>query len=276
MEDGETRERPLRRFDAQDMKALARLFCSSLGRKYLMALSGLALVGFVCGHLLGNLQFFLPPSAINRYAHFLQSNLELLWPARLILLALAGLHIWTALTLERDNRAARPVAYASRAPAYGATLASRTMLVSGLIVAAFVVYHLLHFTLKVESLNGTAIPFRALREPGTGYPDVYAMMVAGFSVWYVSLFYIVGVSLLCLHLGHGVAAMFQSLGLRNPAYAPVIARGARWLSLALLAGYVSIPASVLVLGHGKAYLARVVEHSAHAATVAAAGEEVPR
>ena len=110
------------------MKVLARLLGSSLGRKYLMALSGLALVGFVCGHLLGNLQFFLPPAAINNYAHFLHSNPHLLWPARLVLLALVGLHLGMGLLLTFENRAARSRPYASRAPAYGATLASRTML----------------------------------------------------------------------------------------------------------------------------------------------------
>lgn len=236
---------------------------STVGQKYLMAGSGLVLVAFVCGHLLGNLQFFLPPRVINRYAHFLQSNLELLWAVRLVLLTLVVIHIWTALRLWALNRAARPEPYASPAPAYGSTLASRTMLLSGLMVAAFVVYHLLHYTVKVESLNGTPVAFHQLREPGTGHPDVFAMMVAGFQVWPVSFFYAVGIVLLCLHLSHGVAAMFQSLGLRNPVYAPCIQRVARGLAAVLLVGYLSIPAAVL-LGRGQTYLRQVAEHSAAA------------
>lgn len=245
------------------MSAWIRLVRSSVGQKYLMAGSGLVLVAFVCGHLLGNLQFFLPPSAINRYAHFLHSNPELVWGVRLVLLALVGIHIWTALRLWALNRAARPEPYASPAPAYGSTLASRTMLLSGLMVAAFVVYHLLHYTVKVESLNGTSVAFHQLREPGTGHPDVFAMMVAGFRVWPVSFFYAVGIVLLCLHLSHGVAAMFQSLGLRNPVYAPCIQRVARGLAVILLVGYLSIPAAVL-LGRGQSYLRQVAEHSAAA------------
>lgn len=237
------------------MSPLARLFGSTLGRKYLMAGSGVALVGFVMGHMVGNLQFFLPPHAINRYGHFLQSNVELLWPTRLVLLSLTVLHVATAFLLWKENRAARPVRYASPVTAYGSTVASRTMLISGLVVASFIVFHLLHFTVRLDTVNGT-ISFHDLREPGTGHPDIFAMMVAGFQVWPVSLFYIVGVSLLCFHLSHGIGAMFQSLGLRNPAYATLIARAARIIAVVLLVGYLSIPVSVL-LGRGRAYLETV-------------------
>lgn len=257
------------------MNVLLRLIRSSLGQKYLMATSGLVLVGFVCGHMVGNLQIFLPPPALNRYAHFLQSNLELLWPVRLVLLTLLGIHVWTAFRLWAANRAARPQAYASPVTAYGSTAASRTMLVSGLIVAAFVVYHLLHYTVKVESLNGTPVPFHQLREPDTGYADVYAMMVAGFRVWPVSLFYAVGVTLLCFHLSHGIAAMFQSLGLRNPVYAPLIGKLARTVAVVLLAGYLSIPTAVL-LGWGRDYLNEVVEHSARVVAAPTAGKEAAK
>ncbi len=243
------------------MSVFLRRLHSTVGLKYLMAGSGVVLVGFVCGHLLGNLQFFLPPRAINRYAHFLQSNPELLWLVRLTLLALLVIHVWTALRLRALNRAARPAPYAASTPPYGATLASRTMLLSGLMVAAFVVYHLLHFTVKVESLNGTPVAFHQLREPATGQPDVFAMMVAGFRVWPVSLFYAGGIALLCLHLSHGVAAMFQSLGLRTPTCAPLIQKLARVLAGVLLVGYLSIPAAVL-LGRGETYLRQVVEHNA--------------
>lgn len=257
------------------MKSLLRLFRSSLGQKYLMAISGLALVGFVCGHMVGNLQFFLPPEAINRYGHFLQSNLELLWPVRLTLLALVGIHVVSAIRLTAANRAARPAGYASPVTAYGSTFASRTMLVSGLILGSFIVFHLLHYTAKVEGLNGTAIEFHRLKEPGTGYHDIYAMMVAGFSVWYVALFYVLAVTLLCLHLSHGVGAMLQSLGLRNGVYAPLIRNGAKVLAAVLLIGYLSLPVAVL-LGHGKDYLAGVVAANTQAPGIQTHGGEAAK
>ncbi len=258
------------------MKAFPRWFRSSLGRKYLMAGSGVVLVLFVIGHLVGNLQFFLPPEAINRYGHFLQSNLELLWPVRLILLALVAVHVVTAFQLRAENRAARPVAYASPATAYGSTLASRTMIFSGLVVASFIVFHLLHFTLKVEAINGASVPFHQLKEPGGDHPDVYAMMVAGFSVWYVTLFYLVGVGLLCWHLSHGLGAMLQSLGLRSPAYTPRVTKAARVIAVLLFVGYASLPTSVLLFGHGKAYLAQVAGHSAQAVAAATAGKDAEK
>src|SRR5438093_11418441 len=132
------------------MRQLLKRMCgSSLGKKYLMAVSGCVLFLFVVGHLLGNLQIFLGPDVINRYGHFLQSNPELIWPARLVLLAMVGLHVWSAVKLSAENKAARPVAYAQYEPV-GSSYASRTMLMSGLIILAFVIYHLLHFTVQVQ------------------------------------------------------------------------------------------------------------------------------
>src|SRR6266536_4264388 len=117
------------------MNVVAHLFNSSLGRKYVMALSGAALFFFVIGHLLGNLQIFLGSEQINAYGHFLQSTPEILWPARVGLLAMVVLHIWSALKLSAENKAARPIPYANWHPT-SASYASRTMLMSGLIIAA--------------------------------------------------------------------------------------------------------------------------------------------
>src|SRR5437016_7003110 len=108
------------------MNIVSGLCRSSLGKKYLMAVSGAFLFGFVIAHLAGNLQVFLGPEAINRYGHFLQENVELLWPARIILITLIVLHIWSASKLTIENRAARPVAYAEWNPTT-ASYASRTM-----------------------------------------------------------------------------------------------------------------------------------------------------
>src|SRR5207249_857218 len=131
-------------------------------------------------HLLGNLQIFLGPEAINAYGHLLQTTPELLWPARLGLVAFAGLHIWAAVTLAAQNRAARgPVNYSTAYIPTAASYASRTMMMSGVIIAAFIVYHLLHFTVQARSVNLTGKDFVALTD-GKGRHDVYAMMIAGF------------------------------------------------------------------------------------------------
>lgn len=241
------------------MKTLACFFTSSVGRKFLMAASGGLLFLFVVAHLLGNLQIFLPPEAINNYARYLQDHPELVWPVRLALLGLIGVHVWAAVTLTRENRAARPIEYWGRPAPYGASLTSRTMMISGIALGAFIVYHLLHYTVVVEGVSGAKVSLRALK----AQQDVYAMMVAGFSVWYVSFAYLVGVGALCWHLAHGLGAMFQSLGLKNAVYGPVLDRAARVVAVLIFLGYGSIPVAILS-GHGRAHLQQVVERLSHA------------
>lgn len=233
------------------MKLLQRLFESSLGKKYVMAVTGFVLFGFVCGHMVGNLQFFLGAEAINRYAHFLQSNKELLYPVRLFMLAMVGLHIWSAVRLTLENRAARPMTYEG-AKFPGASYASRTMIWSGLIIAAFVVFHLLHYTVKAQAVTllGKDIGGFQYELHGTMVPDVFKMMVLGFSQPLVSVFYIVAVWLICLHLGHGVGAMFQSLGIKTKEWGELINRFGLIAGYALAIGYTTIPVGVL-LGFGK-------------------------
>lgn len=227
---------------------LRNLFCSSLGKKYLMAVSGFALFLFVIAHLVGNLQIFLGPEAINRYGHFLQSNMELVWPARIGLLTLLVLHVWSAIKLSAENRAARPKPYAEWNPTV-ASYASRTMLMSGLIVFCFIVYHLLHFTAQVEYINFTHQNFVTFEDPQKRH-DIFKMMVVGFSNVGVSLFYIVGIALLSLHLSHGVRAMFQSLGWKKRSYADALHKFATAISWFIFLGYISIPIAIL-LGYGK-------------------------
>ena len=227
-----------------------------MGKKYIMALSGLVLFLFVVGHLLGNLQVFGSPELLNAYAHFLKSKPGLLWGARIGLLLCVALHVSAAVSLEVANKAARPDGYAGRT-AYGSTRASRTMIASGLIIAAFVVYHLAHFTVLLPWVNGLG-DFRKLTVEwhGQRVPDVYAMMVLGFQVGWVVLFYLVAQGLLFLHLGHGVAAMFQSLGLRNHVWWPRVLRLAQVASLAILLGYVSIPLAIYLRLVGADYAER--------------------
>jgi succinate dehydrogenase / fumarate reductase cytochrome b subunit len=234
------------------MNITKRIFQSSLGKKYIMAGSGLCLFGFLAGHLVGNLQIFLGPEAINRYGHFLQSNPELIWPARIGLLVLVALHIWSAVKLEVENRSARPVGYGEYQPV-GSSLASRTMLLSGLIVFCFIVYHLLHYTFKVEAINLVRQNFAAAdyQEPIKGLAietqlNIYKMMVTGFSHPAVAFFYVLGVGLLCLHLSHGASSLFQSLGWKNKAWAPLLNCGAKAVATLIFLGYISIPAAILL------------------------------
>ncbi len=212
-----------------------------------MAGSGAVMFLFVIGHLAGNLQIFLGREAINRYGDFLQSNVELLWPVRIALLAIIVLHIWSATQLTLENRAARPQAYAQWQPT-AASYASRTMMMSGIIVAIFIVYHLLHYTVMVKAVNLTGQDFDAKPDffDDKGRHDIYKMMVTGFRQPVVSGFYLVGVGLLCLHLSHGISAMFQSLGWKKRSYGECLDRGAKWVSALIFLGYSSIPVAILL------------------------------
>ena len=221
------------------MNIARRLVTSSLGKKYLMAVTGVVLFLFVIGHLLGNLQVFLGPEAINRYGHFLQTTPEILWPARVILLACVIVHIWFSINLTIENYAARSVRYEIKR-LVDASLASRTMIWSGLIVFCFVFYHLAHFTLLwVHPEYGNLI------DTQTGYHDIYRMMILGFSNLWVSGFYTLGIGLLCIHLGHGIESMFQSVGLKNEVWTTRINVLGIVVAILIFIGYVSIPVAVL-------------------------------
>jgi succinate dehydrogenase cytochrome b subunit len=233
------------------MNLFANIFKSSLGKKYIMAVSGCLLFLFVIAHLIGNLQVFLGQEYIDRYGNLLQTNIEILWPVRVILIALVVLHIWSAAALSLENKAARPVDYAAYRP-IGSSYASRTMLMSGLIVFAFITYHLLHFTAQVRYINLTGQDFKAFIDP-QGRHNIFKMMVVGFSNGWVSAFYILGVGLLCLHLSHGASSMFQSMGWRNATYRKFLDGAARVVAILIFLGYISIPVAIL-LGYGKAAL----------------------
>lgn len=224
------------------MKTLKLIFQSSLGKKYIMAVSGLLLFLFVIVHMVGNLQIFLGKEFINSYAQFLKSVPELLWPARIGLLTLAILHIVSAIGLARENSKARPVSYDSD-KVYGASFASQAILFSGLIVLAFIVYHILHFTIgaiQADALTHTEI-FK-----GENRHDVYKMMVVGFSSPWISMIYLICMGLLCLHLSHGVSSMFQSLGWKKNAFRRALDNFARISALIIFLGNCSIPIAILL------------------------------
>lgn len=219
-----------------------------------MALTGGALFVFLVGHLVGNLQVFGPPELINGYAHFLKSKPGLLWGARIGLLACVALHIASAVTLAQLNAAARPQPYATKG-AYGASTASKYMLPTGIVIAAFIVYHLAHFTVLLPGVNGVG-DFSKLTTTlhGETVPDVYAMMVLGLQVPWVCLFYLLAQALLFVHLGHGLSSMFQSLGFRDHVWWPRIRGFAQAASIALLIGYSVIPIAICLRVVGSDYV----------------------
>lgn len=218
--------------------AIARLWRSSLGKKYVMAITGLGLWGFVIIHLLGNLQIFLGPEKINAYGALLKANPAFLWPARIGLLFIAVMHITAATQLVHANRRARPVGYKFKKPV-ASTFANRTMWISGLIILAFTLFHLGHFTFGFFDPQ-----FLRLEDP-EGRHDVYGMMVRGFLNPAVSIFYIISMGLLLLHLSHGVSSLFQSLGLRSKKTFGFFDKLAKITALALFIGNSMIPLAVL-------------------------------
>jgi succinate dehydrogenase / fumarate reductase, cytochrome b subunit len=235
------------------MKIIKNLLGSSVGHKLILAVTGGLLFLFVLMHLAGNLQFYLGPAAINAYGHMFQEAENLRWPIRLALLFTVGLHAWTATRLTIANRRARPIGYDGNPPPIAASYASRTMLMTGLVVASFLIYHLLHFTVRVPVVNLTGQDFSGLTESLRGGPerhDIFKMMVLGFRQWPVSLFYLIGVGLLSFHLSNGIRAVFQSLGLKNGKWDPMVNRVAPVIAWLIFLGYASIPVSVL-LGFGK-------------------------
>ncbi len=214
---------------------------SDLGKKAVMAVTGIMLFGFVLGHMAGNLKLYLGADSLNHYAEWLREigapllpHGGLLWIARVVLLAAVGLHILSATQLTLKNRRARPRDYRER-NVLQATYAARTMRWGGVIIALFVFYHLAHFTWGWGWAH---------RDFVAG--DVYHNVVAGFSVWWVSAFYIVANLALGLHLYHGLWSMFQSLGwyvAGNPH--DWRRRFAQVFALVIVAGNVSFPLAVL-------------------------------
>jgi succinate dehydrogenase / fumarate reductase cytochrome b subunit len=220
------------------LNSLTSFFTSSIGRKWAVAITGLILFGFVIGHLVGNLQVFLGAESINRYGAFLQGTGELLWVVRLALLFMFVVHIVATVQLRIENRAARPVRYAVTKRTR-ATLAARWMLLSGVMVLCFVVFHLMHFT--VQNIDKSFLHLHDAK----GRHDVYAMMVLGFTNKAASAFYIVGVGLLATHLNHGFQSMFQTLGLSSAKLASFWTKTGQALAWLIFIGYASIPVAVL-------------------------------
>ena len=221
--------------------AALSLWSTSIGKKAVMAVTGFILVGFVVGHMLGNLKVYQGEEKFNAYAIWLREvgspalgHEQFLWMTRLILLTATLLHIVAAVQLTRMSYAARPLSY-RRKEAIRATYASRTMRWGGMIITLFVIYHLLHFTFGAVGYA-----------PGQYRPmSVYRNVVMGFSVWYVSAFYIAAMIALGLHMYHGVWSMFQTLGVNNARTDRFYRALATVSSLAVAVGNISVPIAVL-------------------------------
>lgn len=224
------------------MNIFNALFKTSLGKKVVMAVTGLILVGFVFGHLVGNLQIFSAPEKINAYAHLLQSLGPALWVIRGVLLITVLLHIWSAVALVLENKAARGAKGYVDQQTLRASYASRTMRYSGLIVLFFIIYHLLHFTVKTTH-GADFYPTTML--DGEQVPDVHSMMVFGFQQVWVSVFYLIAIALLTLHLSHGLSSMFQSLGLRTRTWAGCLNKISIALCVLYFLGNAAIVGAVL-------------------------------
>ncbi len=251
------------------MNLVGYFFRSSIGRKILMAVTGIILIGFVVGHLVGNLQVFSAPDKINGYAQFLHQMGPLLWVARIGLLVAVVIHIWAATVLTIENNRARGSEPYGFKHTIRATLASRTMRLTGYIVLAFIVYHLAHFTLGgvQTSTFKDALPKHTMQADysvmgfqvvakGTQVADVHSMVIKGFEHPVVAIFYIIAVGLLSFHLLHGVDSLFQTLGLRSGRWSKGLRTFAIIFCVAYFVGNLAIPGAVLT-GQLKPHAAKV-------------------
>lgn len=213
---------------------------TTIGKKMVMAVSGLIFFGFVIGHMLGNLQIFLGPDAINGYSHMLHSMPGLLWGARAVLLVSLVAHVTTAVSLVRMNRAARPVPYAVKKD-IATDYAAKTMFLSGLTIALYIAYHLAHLTFGLTKGLG----YQHLPLDAKGLPDVYHNVVHSFRVPWCTAIYVVAQAALSLHLYHGAWSIFQSLGLNHSRYNAALRSSAVAVAMAVCVGFVAVPLAVL-------------------------------
>jgi succinate dehydrogenase / fumarate reductase cytochrome b subunit len=209
---------------------VTRFYESTIGKKAIMAVTGLILFGFLIVHMLGNLQIFLGREVMNHYAETLHANPPLLWGARSILLISVILHIWSSIQLTLIKKEARPAPYVKRANIVS-SWASRSMMLSGPVIAGFVVIHLLHLT--TGTIHPNFVELHAYENLVTGFLPIFAVI------------YIVAMILVGFHLSHGIWSMVQSLGLSHPRYTPLVKKFSSVFSWILIAGFISVPLAVL-------------------------------
>jgi succinate dehydrogenase / fumarate reductase cytochrome b subunit len=219
------------------MQLVRNFWQSQVGKKVVMAVTGLIGVGFVVGHMVGNLQVFEGPAKINAYAHFLHHTMgELLWPIRAVLLTAVILHVVAAVQLTRQKQAARPgrQAYVKWEPQIS-TFASRTIRWGGALLLVWLVYHILHFTIRPQ-----------ITSPGYSDTDVYSNIVKGFSRPLVTAFYLVAMASLALHLFHGAWSSMRTLGISRPRARPTARPVALLVAAVVALGFAVVPLAVLL------------------------------
>jgi succinate dehydrogenase / fumarate reductase cytochrome b subunit len=217
------------------MSWLKQTLGSSIGGKFIVAVTGLGLVGFLVAHVSGNLLIFAGREALATYAEGLRKFPQLLWAMRIGLIAMTVLHVGFAIKLNLASKAARPVAYVKKSYRR-ATFASRTMVYTGLLVLFYVIYHLFHFTWRTTNAEIAAL----------GPWDVYDMLIIAFSDPLQAWAYIAAMVVLGLHLSHGVSSLFQTLGFNHPKYNLVIRCAGPATGIAVAAAYISIPVAVML------------------------------
>lgn len=230
---------------------LTAVLDSSVGAKLTVGITGVCLVTFVISHLIGNLKIFSGPESINKYAYFLKHDIGLLlWIARGLLLGVFLLHLTLALRLQFRSRAARPIPY-SYPGSVQASIASRLMMQTGIVVGVFVLFHLAHFTFgwvtiaDVQDQYGNPVPMNYLHlKDAQGHHDVYTMMVTGFRSAWISILYIAAQLILFLHLRHGIPSTLQTLGVKSARWARPIDLAGLAIALFILAGNLSIVIAV--------------------------------
>ena len=215
-----------------------RLFQSTIGLKILMALSGLVGLGFVVGHMLGNLQIFIPDEgeSLNAYAAALHANAALLWVARSVLLASIVVHVVTVIKLNRKIKSARPIPYASKGW-LGASYATRSMRIGGYTLFAFIIYHLLHLTWGAQVLPEDHM---AINMIDAEHRDVYTNVVMGFKFYPTAFFYIIAQVMLGLHLTHGIHSISRTIGISNPVWTERAGKAAVAAGVGITTGNIAI------------------------------------
>lgn len=235
-------------------RCLSAYWSSSIGKKLIVALTGLFLLLFLAGHLVGNLVVFMGPEPFNSYAYFLHhmAHGAGIWAFRIVMLVMLFVHIAATVALTRQNKAARK-SYECNSTIQ-ASVSSRYMILSGLTILAFFVYHMLHFTVRAGAASGydTLDRYKTTLHGVEGeVHNAWLMVIDGFSVWYVSAFYVVAMTLLASHLVHGFQSVFQTLGLRSKKSAATLQQISIAYTAFIWIGFVSIPVAILVFGFGR-------------------------
>lgn len=220
-------------------QSVRSLWDSSIGKKTVVAVTGLVFIGFLLAHLSGNMLVFVGEKAFNDYAYFLHhlGHGAVIWIARFVLLGSLILHVVATISLVRQNRAARP-AYAHEGT-LRASKSSKIMIWSGLTVLAFIIFHILHFTVRTDAELARV----AAESP-------YQMVILGFQNWAVVIFYAIAMTLLCSHLSHGFSSAFQTLGFRSAKTRDLLDKAGKAYSLLVLVGFLSIPIAIRIFGLG--------------------------